>query len=97
MSSPKRYSIRLTRHARLRSQQRDISEKQIESIINSPIETVYDPREDNYKSYGLAIHPYTKNQAYLLIVHSKFNTAVWIISVMWTTKGILKRYGFSTI
>ncbi|HKU33696.1 MAG TPA: DUF4258 domain-containing protein [Candidatus Nitrosotalea sp.] len=86
--------IRMSQHASQRASERDITEDQVRAIINKPVETVYDADSDNYKSYGLAIHPFTKNDAYLMVVHSKFNTEVLIITVMWTTTGGLRTNGF---
>ncbi len=84
----------MTQHASDRALDRDITEIQIETIINSPIETVYDADGENYISYGLSTHPFTQNQSYLMVVHSKFNTEVLIITVMWTTTGKLQTNGF---
>lgn len=84
----------MSQHASQRALERDIAEDQVRAIINKPIETIYDADSDNYKSYGLVTHPFTKNEAYLEVVHSKFNTEVLIITVMWTTTGRLRIDGF---
>ena len=84
----------MSQHASQRASERDITEAQIRTIINNPIETVYDSDSDNYKSYGLATHPSTQNDAYLMVLHSKFNTEVLIITAMWTTTGGLRTNGF---
>lgn len=81
----------------MRLTERDITKDQIEGIINNPIETVYDKDSDNYKSYGIVTHPRTLALTYLMVVHSKFNTEVLIITAMWNTRGGLKNNGFSTV
>lgn len=37
------------------SSERDIDEKLVQSVIDNPIETVYDVTRDNYKSYALVL------------------------------------------
>lgn len=91
------YRIKLTRHARQRALERDISYKDIEFVINNAVETVYDVERENYKSFALVNHPFTKQSSYLMVVHSKFNTQVTIISVMWQTSGGLRKNGFDKI
>lgn len=81
----------------MRLLERDITREQIEGIINNPSETIYDKDSDNYKSYGMATHPHTLTLTYLMVVHSKFNTEVSIITAMWNTRGGLKNNGFSTV
>jgi hypothetical protein len=92
------YRIKWTRHGRERALERNINEKLVEFVINNPIETIYDDKRENYKSFALVNHPLTDNPTYLMIVHSsKFNTEVSIISAMWQTSGGLKRNGFSKV
>lgn len=57
----------------------------------------YDNRRQNYKSYGLVPHPSTGQDTFLMVVHTKFNTEVLVISVMWQTQGGLRRNGFGNI
>jgi hypothetical protein len=78
--------------------QRDIDEKLVQSVIDNPIETIYDITRDNYKSYALVPHPLTNNDAFLMVVHSdKTNIEILIISVMWQTRGGLRQNGSSII
>jgi hypothetical protein len=85
----------MTGNARARALERGINEIDIERIINSPVETIYDQDIERFKSYGTAIDQYTNEPHYLIIIHTAFNAYVTIISVMWTDKGGLKEYGFS--
>ena len=91
------YRIKWTKHAKERAIERDIHEKDVIFVINNPIETVYDERRENYKSFALVNHSLTNKATYLMVVHSKFNTRVTIISVMWQTTGGLQRNGFNKI
>jgi uncharacterized DUF497 family protein len=90
-------TIKMTAHAKERALHRGVDQTDIERIINSPTETIYDEYEENYKSYGLANDPYTKEDRYLVIFHTILNKYVKIISVMWTDKGGLQRHGFSKL
>ena len=96
MSEPKR-KIKWTHHGRQRALERDIDERLVELVLNNPLDTVYDQKRGNYKSYALVPYPTTGQHTYLMVVHSKFNTEVLIISVMWQTKGGLERNGFSNV
>ncbi len=87
----------MSKHASKRALERSINKKNIKAIINNPIETIYDNKRGNYKSFAAALNPFTKTQEYLLIVHSKFNTHVTIITVMWINKGGLKKIGFNKL
>ena len=91
------FKVKWTRHAKQRALERDISEKDVAFVVNNPIETIYDDGRENYKSVALVNHQLTNQPAYLMVVHSKFNTRVSIISVMWQTTGGLQRNGFSKI
>ena len=87
--------IKLTTHCRQRIQDRDIDVKDIEKVINDPVETFYDKARQNYKSFGRGKNPLIKEQPYLVLIHSKINSSVTIITAMWTGKGGLKAIGFS--
>ena len=65
--------------------------------MTNPIETIYDKERKNYKSFGSPINPLTKEQPYLMVVYSKFNTNVKVITVMWKDKGGLKEHGFNKL
>ncbi len=91
------YNIKWTKHAKERAMERDIREEDVIFVINNPVETVYDERRENYKSFALVNHPIANKTTYLMVVHSKFNTKVTIISVMWQTMGGLQRNGFNKI
>jgi hypothetical protein len=82
---------------RQRVQERDINTKDIEYVINNASETVYDNKRENYKSFALVNHPLTNVPTYLMVVHSKFNTHVTIISVMWQTAGGLRKNDFNKV
>lgn len=98
MSKPSRKSrIRITRHAHSRAIDRDIDVKQIEAVMRNPTETIYDKERRNYKSFGIPAKPLIKEQPYLMIIHSKFNTTVTVITVMWKDKGGLRVHGFSKL
>jgi hypothetical protein len=60
-----RYRIKLTRHARQRALERDISQNDIEFVVNNASDTVYDDERENYKSFALVNHPLTNKPAYL--------------------------------
>lgn len=96
MPNPK-LRIKITKHCRQRAQERGIDIKDIEATINNPIETFYDKERDNYKSFGLAADPLIKEQPYIVLVHSKINSSVTIITAMWADKGALRAYGFSKL
>ena len=88
----------MTAHARERALQRGVDQADIERIIKSPIETIYNAYEENYKSYGLANDPYAKEDRYLVIFHTVLSKYVMIItSVMWTSKEGLQSHGFSKL
>ena len=69
--------------------------KDIEKVINDPVETFYDRARQNYKSFGRGKNPFIKEQSYLVLIHSKINSSVTIITAMWADKGGLKAVGFS--
>ena len=88
----------MTNHAKIKTISRGIEETDIERIINTPTETIYDEHEETYHSYGSALDPYTKEPYYLIVVHTAFNTYVKVITVMWVnSKGGLKAHGFSNL
>ena len=87
--------IKITTHCRQRTQERDIDIKDIEKVINGPLETIYDKERQNYKSFGKSKNPLIKEQPYLVLIHSKINSSVTIITAMWADKGGLKAIGFS--
>lgn len=87
--------IKLTTHCRQRTQERGIDIKDIEKVINDPVETSYDKERENYKSFGKGKNPLIKEQPYLVLIHSKINSSVTIITAMWADKGGLKAIGFS--
>ena len=96
--SNSKYRIKWTSHGHQRALERDIDEKLVKIVLDNSIETVYDEKRQNYKSYALVPYPSTGQDTYLMVVHSsKFNTEVSIISVMWQTTGGLKRNGFNNI
>jgi Domain of unknown function (DUF4258) len=91
-------TIHMSDHATFQAIRRNISEEDIERIINSPIETVYDSYEENYKSYGIVEDKYNRNQKlYLLIVHTNLQdhlnyNSVKIITVMYVNRGGLAKW-----
>jgi len=87
--------IRLTKHCHQRIYDRGIDIKDIEKVINDPLETFYDKERRNYKSFGKSKNPLIKEQPYLVLIHSKINSSVTIITAMWADKGGLKAFGFS--
>lgn len=91
------FRINWTRHVRQRAVERGIKLDQIYEVLLNPIETIFDREQRNYKSYGMPSNPLIKEQPYLMIVHSKFNTVVTVITAMWKDKGGLKQDGFSKI
>jgi len=91
----RKIKIKLTEHCKTRAFERNITTDNIRRIINNPIETFYDAERENYKSYGLGTNPPFKEQLYLMIIHSKINTSVTVITAMWMDKGGLKVNGFS--
>lgn len=93
---PNNFTFKWTRHASQRASERDIPIPHVEFVIRHSVDTVHDPKRNNYKSYAMVEHPTSRLKEFLLVVHtSKFNTEVSIISVMWTTKGELRKNGFS--
>lgn len=82
----------MTAHARGRAFERGINEIDIEMVINSPVKTIYSEDEQNFKSYGLVNDPYTNEERYLIVIHTRLNKYVTIISAMWGTKGGLKAW-----
>ena len=85
----------MTKHGTERAIERRIEQKHIQDVINNPKETIFDSVRENYKSFGLISNPPFNEQPYLFIVHSKFNTVVSIITIMWMDKGGLRVHGFS--
>ena len=74
-------------------------EQDVETVVNNPIQTVYDDYEENYKSYGIIEDKYIDNRKkYLIIVHNGLNSnPVKIITGMVISQGGLKRFGFNNI
>jgi hypothetical protein len=91
--------IYLTGHGKSQLFIRGILDQDIKTVINNPIQTVYDEYEENYKSYGIIEDKYNKNnKKYIIIVHNSLNSdPVNIITGMVTSKGGLKRFGFDNI
>ena len=99
MSNPKnQIKVILTYHVRERAVSRGIDEIDIKCIVRNPIETYFDIENDNFKSYGKATDPYTKQTRYLMIVHSgNINNSITVITAMWIEPQGLKFYGFNKI
>ena len=95
--SSRKSRIRITKHAHSRAIDRGIDIKQIKAVMRNPIETIYDKARRNYKSFGMPAKPLIKEQPYLMIIHSKFNTTVTVITAMWKDKGGLRVHGFSKL
>lgn len=91
------FRINWTRHVRQRAVERGIELEQIYEVLLNPIETIFDREQRNYKSYGMPSTPLIKEQPYLMVVHSKFNTVVTVITAMWKDKGGLRQHDFSKI
>ena len=92
MRNSKRHLAKLTDHAKIRIIERNISEEDIQMIIDNPINTVYDDYEENYKSYGVVDEKYN-NKKYMIVVHNGLNSnPVKIITAMYVSKGGLKRW-----
>jgi hypothetical protein len=64
------FQVKWTRHAKQRALERDISEKDVAFVINNTVETIYDERRENYKSFALVNHSLTNQPAYLMVVHA---------------------------
>lgn len=92
-------NIAILDHAKIRILERGILQEDVQTIINNPIQTVYDDYEENCKSYGIIEDKYNKNnKKYIIIVHNSLNSdPVKIITGMVTSKGGLKRFGFNNI
>jgi membrane-anchored protein YejM (alkaline phosphatase superfamily) len=91
--------IRFSGHARQQCLARGILEKDVVSILQAPMGTVYDEYEENYKSFGNGTDAYTKKTQLLLVVHTdlKEKSGVTVITVMWTSTARLRGYGFSNV
>lgn len=84
-------AFKLTDHAKIRIIERNISEEDIQMIIDNPINTVYDEYEENYKSYGVVDEKY--NKKYMIVVHNGLNSnPVKVITAMYVSKSGLKRW-----
>lgn len=98
MGAEPRPKIILTDHVRERAVARGIDESEVIRITQDPIETIYDEKNSNYKSYGLSTDPYTKQTRYLMVIHSgKINNSIKVITTMWTYPQGLKIHGFNKI
>ena len=96
MSKTNRH-VKLTKHASQRALERNITREKIAFVINNPIETIYDSERGNYKSFAQVRYPHKSQETYLMVIHTKLNTAVTVISTMWQTTGGLRRVGFSKV
>jgi hypothetical protein len=78
-------------------EQRGVTEEDVLQVINNPAseETIYDPIRKKWKSYSRIINHYSNVEKYLIVVHSKYNSDINIITVIWTDRGGLRFHGFS--
>ena len=93
----RKIKIILSKHCKIRAFERGITTENITKIINEPIDMIYDDERQNYKSYGEGKNPPYKDQYYIVVIHSKINTSVKVITAMWTDKAGLIAIGFNKI
>jgi hypothetical protein len=87
--------IEYTAHAEQRALQRQIGKDDIERILKSPSEEIYDDYEENYQCYGKEPREVDK---YIKIVYRKLNNnTLKVITVMINDIGDLRKSGFSDL
>lgn len=89
--------IRYSSHANDRCTDRDITHTQISHVLHNPADTLNDHERGNFKSYALIDNPPFISQPYLLVIYTKENTNIMVITTMWQDKGGLRAHGFSKI
>lgn len=88
----------MTAHAKQQALIRGVDEREVERIINEPIETIESKYEETYKSFGKGKDPFGRESSYIVIIHtSLYSRYVKVITVMWTNEKGLKHHGFSNI
>ena len=92
---PGKFKIEYTAHAEQRSIERGVRKKDIEQILNNPLDEIYDDYEENYKCYGKEPR---KDNRYIKIIYSKLNNnTLKVITVMITDIGDLRASGFNNL
>jgi len=89
--------VTMTPHAKQRAEERAVDEQEIMHVINNPIETIYDENNQTWKSYGKIIGKYRKEERILIVVHTKYNLGVKIVTMFWSNRGGLSFHGFSKL
>lgn len=87
----------MTPHAKQRAEERSVDEQEIRYVINNPIETIYDKNNQTWKSYGKIIDKYKGEERILIVVYTKYNLSVKIVTVFWSNRGGLSYHGFSNL
>jgi glycosyltransferase involved in cell wall biosynthesis len=80
--------IEITNHAKERAFERDVSYTEITQVMLNPTETIYDKVRDNYRSYAVS------KKRYIVVVYTKLNSHVRIITVIPTDKKGVSKNGF---
>lgn len=80
--------IQMTDHAKDMAQLRSVSPQEIASVLIQRTQTIYDEERDNYKTYARV------GNRYIVVVHTKLNSNVRIITVIHKGKKGLLKDGF---
>lgn len=89
--------ISLSPHAKIRAEERGVSEEDIQQVLDNPIDTIFANDRGRWKSYGKIVDKYSKVEKYLIVVHTNYNPVtnmVTVISVIVTNKEGLHHHGF---
>lgn len=87
----------LTAHAARRCLERGIGKEDVEKVCLDPLQTVYDGERKNYKSVGKVEDIYQQGDRFLVVIHTRVDGVIHVISVMHTSKGGLSKFGFSDL
>lgn len=95
----------MTKHALQRAIERGILEDHVETVMNNPIETIYDEQRGNFKTYTVVDFPKSEFRTQrlsknLLVIHHpglENQTSIIIITVLWIDERGLKRIGFNNL
>jgi uncharacterized DUF497 family protein len=80
--------ILITNHARQRAEERGVELVDVYAILIKPRQTIYDEIRDNYKSYAKV------RNRYLVVIHTKLNSEVRVITVIPMNKKGVSENGF---
>lgn len=88
--------ISYTLHAEQRILGRKLNKEVIERILTHPSDTIYDEYTERLKCYGY-FDNLRGTDRYIVVIYAKHSNTISVISAMDTSKGGLKKHGFSNV